>query len=53
AAAIIDGPTFIGKSKHLRTLLKERLCVMSLMPEAELTLILGFNILERLYNTKY
>ncbi|KAJ3889024.1 Nucleotidylyl transferase [Lentinula edodes] len=53
AVAIIDEPTFVGKSKLLRTLLKEKLRAMSLMPEVELTFILGFDTLERLFDTKY
>ncbi|KAJ3905228.1 Nucleotidylyl transferase [Lentinula edodes] len=53
AVAIIDEPTFVGKSKLLRTLLKERLRAMSLMSEVELTFILGIDTLERLFDTKY
>ncbi|KAJ3732539.1 hypothetical protein DFJ43DRAFT_1073055 [Lentinula guzmanii] len=55
AVAIIDEPTFVGKSRLLQIFLKERLRSISssLTPEVDLTFILGFDTLERLFALKY
>ncbi|KAJ4477408.1 Nucleotidylyl transferase [Lentinula aciculospora] len=49
AVAIIDEPTFVGKSKLFRTFLKEKVHLM----EVQLTFMMGFDTLERLFAPKY
>ncbi|KAF7424102.1 hypothetical protein PC9H_009405 [Pleurotus ostreatus] len=59
AVAIIDEPTFVGKSTKLLTFLRNRLAGMSeragssAMYEPKLTFLLGFDTLERLLSPRY
>ncbi|KAF9493168.1 hypothetical protein BDN71DRAFT_1450722 [Pleurotus eryngii] len=59
AVAIIDEPTFVGKSTKLLTFLRNRLAGMSeragssAMYEPKLNFLLGFDTLERLLSPRY
>ncbi|KAF8656193.1 hypothetical protein AX16_002631 [Volvariella volvacea WC 439] len=64
AVAIIDEPTFVGKSSILRAYLQQRCTDLSLhvqppstedssTPETRLTFLLGFDTLERLFAPRY
>ncbi|KAE9399240.1 hypothetical protein BT96DRAFT_820884 [Gymnopus androsaceus JB14] len=59
AVAIIDEPTFVGKSRVLREFLEERIRrqqALRDLPDTrafQLTFILGYDTLERLFATKY
>ncbi|KAJ8490036.1 hypothetical protein ONZ45_g13345 [Pleurotus djamor] len=58
AVAIIDEPTFVGKSAKLLTFVRNRLAGLSTsaLPEKqeiELTFLLGFDTLERLLSPRY
>lgn len=57
AVAIVDEPTFVGKSKLLREYLRKRLgeCDQSssMTPGVQLTFLLGYDTLERLFSPKY
>lgn len=63
AVAIIDEPTFVGKSKILRAFLQQRLAtILSSLdhqdesvasPQPQLTFLLGFDTLERLFSPRY
>ncbi|TFK33213.1 hypothetical protein BDQ12DRAFT_691414 [Crucibulum laeve] len=60
AIAIIDEPTFVGKSKHLLSFLKTRLASFSPpppntipLPTPQLTFLVGLDTLERLFSPRY
>ena len=56
AIAIVDEPTFVGKSEALLGFLKHRFATLSLQPPAddvELTFLVGLDTLERLFSARY
>ncbi|KAF8638309.1 hypothetical protein AX17_002329 [Amanita inopinata Kibby_2008] len=58
AIALIDEPTFVGKSKRLLSFLKQRFDAMvdtdnTMPPPVQLTFILGLDTLERLFAQRY
>ncbi|KAF8740077.1 hypothetical protein AX14_008712 [Amanita brunnescens Koide BX004] len=55
AVAIIDEPTFVGKSSQLRSFLKQRIWDAGAVecPPIQLSFILGFDTLERLVAPRY
>ncbi|KAH0585245.1 UPF0647 protein [Termitomyces sp. J132] len=53
AIAMVDEPTFVGKSKILQTFLKNRLAASSWQRSTQLDFILGFDTLERLVQPRY
>ncbi|KAF9065095.1 hypothetical protein BDP27DRAFT_1332500 [Rhodocollybia butyracea] len=53
AVAIIDEPTFVGKSRLLQAFLREKLQNQPSPPETQLTFLLGYDTLERLFAPKY
>ena len=53
AIAIIDEPTFVGKSATLLTHLRDRLTAAQLEQEVELSFLVGMDTLERLFSPRY
>lgn len=54
AVAIIDEPTFVGKSSMLQTFFRQRLASVSESArQPQLTFLLGFDTLERLFSPRY
>ncbi|KAG6862516.1 hypothetical protein C0995_000064 [Termitomyces sp. Mi166 len=55
AIAMIDEPTFVGKSKILQTFIKDRFATLSQRPNyhTQLYFVLGFDTFERLVQPRY
>lgn len=53
AVAVCQEPTFVGKSAVLRLFLHERMIALSTQMHAQLTFLLGFDTLERLFSPRY
>lgn len=53
AIAIIDEPTFVGKSVTLLTHLRDRFTAAQIEQEVELSFLIGMDTLERLFSPRY